>query len=121
MPQDLHSLLHMYRLRSRQTVRLKARSDLHSSAHIRMHPEDVADLAHPADSTKVVVALFSTSNTNEAVCIRSAENIYVCLNNSTPKSNLQWVSFRVTASHAYVRGMRVSGTIHRSVLRLVRE
>jgi hypothetical protein len=33
----------------------------------------------------------------------------------------EWVPLRVSASHAYVRGLRVSGTIHRAVVRLVRE
>ena len=34
---------------------------------------------------------------------------------------VEWVPLRVSASHAYVRGLRVSGTIHRAVVRLVRE
>jgi hypothetical protein len=38
-----------------------------------------------------------------------------------PEHSAEWVPLRVSASHAYVRGMRVSGTVHRAVLRLVRE
>ena len=36
-------------------------------------------------------------------------------------ADAEWIPLRVAASHAYVRGLRVSGTIHRAVVRLVRE
>jgi hypothetical protein len=116
MPTDVSSLLNMYRLRANQTKRLLARSDLHDGAHVRMHPEDVEALAHPTDSLRPMIALFSTASASEAVCLRTAETVYVM-----PSKKAEWVPLRVTASHAYVRGMRVSGTIHRAVLRLVRE
>ncbi len=116
MRDDVSSLLHKYRLRARQATRLSARSDLHSAASIRMRPEDVLTLSRPADSVHTIIALFSTSSATEAVCIRTAETIFVL-----PDKRSEWVPLRVVASHAYVRGMRVSGTIHRSVVRLVRE
>lgn len=116
MPPDVSSLLHIYRLQARQTTRLHARSDLHSAAYVRMRPEDVEALARQTDSLYTIVALFSTKNANEAVCIRTAETIYVL-----PSKKSEWIPLRVVASHAYVRGMRVSGTIHRAVMRLVRD
>ena len=150
------SLLHYYRLRASQTQRLAARSDLHDGAHVRMHPEDVEALARPADSLRPIVALFSTASVAEAVCLRSAETVYVRpgrprgargvargeargearggsrapaapLPTAPPPppaadaERIEWVPLRVSASHAYVRGLRVSGTIHRAVVRLVRE
>ena len=146
------SLLHYYRLRASQTQRLAARSDLHDGAHVRMHPEDVEALARPADSLRPIVALFSTASAAEAVCLRSAETVYVRpgrarrargeapgearggsrapaapLPTAPPPppaadaERIEWVPLRVSASHAYVRGLRVSGTIHRAVVRLVRE
>jgi hypothetical protein len=72
MPDDVSSLLHMYRLRARQTQRLPARSDLHEGAHVRMRPEDVAALALPADSLRPMLALFSTAAAAEAICLRTA-------------------------------------------------
>jgi hypothetical protein len=116
MPDDVSSLLHMYRLRARDTTRLPARSDLHSAAHVRMRPQDVEALTRPPDSLHIIIALFSTTSAKEAVCIRTAETVYVL-----PNKKSEWVPLRVVASHAYVRGMRVSGTIHRAVMRLVRE
>ena len=116
MPDNVSSLLHMYRLRARQTQRLPARSDLHEGAHVRMRPEDVAALALPADSLRPMLALFSTAAAAEAICLRTAETVYVL-----PSKHGEWIPLRVAASHAYVRGLRVSGTIHRAVLRLVRE
>ncbi len=155
------SLLHFYRLHASQTQRLAARSDLH--AHVRMHPDDVAALALPADSLRPIVALFSTASASEPVCLRSAETVYVRCGRprrahrasqrgqawreleraredqrdtvrpgAAPLEaaaqsaqqgavDAEWIPLRVAASHAYVRGMRVSGTIHRAVVRLVRE
>jgi len=134
------SLLHYYRLRASQTQRLAARSDLHDGAHVRMHPEDVEALARPADSLRPIVALFSTASAAEAICLRSAETVYVRpgrprgarapaapLPTAPPPApaadaeRVEWVPLHVSASHAYVRGLRVSGTIHRAVVRLVRE
>jgi hypothetical protein len=160
MAERVASLLHFYRLRASQTKRLQARSDLHDGAHVRMHPEDIEALARPADSLRTMVALFSTASASEAVCLRSAETVYVRpgkkagkkadkkadkktdtqarkktgkkadtevdqqtepQTDQQPEHSAEWVPLRVSASHAYVRGMRVSGTVHRAVLRLVRE
>jgi hypothetical protein len=144
MAERVASLLHFYRLRASQTKRLQARSDLHDGAHVRMHPEDIEALARPADSLRTMVALFSTASASEAVCLRTAENVYVRpgkkagkktgkktdkqadqqtepQTDQQPEHSAEWVPLRVSASHAYVRGMRVSGTVHRAVLRLVRE
>jgi hypothetical protein len=107
-----------------------------------------------------IVALFSTASVAEAVCLRSAETVYVRPGRPRgargvargvargeapgetpggsrapaeplptappppPAANaerVEWVPLRVSASHAYVRGLRVSGTIHSAVVRLVRE
>jgi len=116
MHDNVSSLLHMYRLQARQTTRLPARSNMHSAAHVRMRPEDVEALTRPTDSLHIFIVLFSTSNTKEAVSIQAADTVYIL-----PNKNSEWVPLRVVASHAYVKGMRVSGTIHRAVVRLIRE
>ena len=79
------------------------------------------------------------------VTLQTAESIYINMNKSakvfkqrrhqeqtmieTPEhSNVAnaaleqqgWLRLHVTASQAYVRGLRVSGVVHRSVVRLVR-
>jgi hypothetical protein len=116
MSDRLSSLLHMYRLQHSQTRRLPARSDLHDRAHVRMRPEDIEALKRAPESLQPMVVLFSTTDASEAVCLRTAETVYV-----RTSKNAEWMPLRVAASHAYVRGMRVSGTIHRAILRLVRE
>jgi hypothetical protein len=40
--------------------------------------------------------------------------------NTGNTENTEWIPLRLAASHAYVSGMRVSGVIHRAVLRLER-
>jgi hypothetical protein len=77
MAERVASLLHFYKLRASQTQHLAARSDLHDGAHVRMHPEDVETLTRPADSLRPIVALFSTASVAEAVCLSSAETVYV--------------------------------------------
>lgn len=119
MAERLPSLLHQYRLQARNTQRLRARSDLHSDAWVRVQKKDVESLTQEPDNTRTLVALFSTRNVDETVCLRSAERVYVQVRNSDGPD--EWVPLRVSASHAYVQGMRVSGIIHRAIVRLVRE
>ena len=139
--EPVSSLLHFYRLRASQTRRLPARSDLHKNAHIRMHPDDVDPLAGP--DARTMVALFSTGDVSEPVSLRSGETIFVMpgkrakrakqaaqntathadtenTGNTENTENTEWIPLRLAASHAYVSGMRVSGVIHRAVLRLER-
>ena len=93
-----------------------------------------------------IICLFSTGQSNMPVTLQTAESIYINLNKSakvfkqrrqlqqsmieTPEhSNVAnasleeqgWQRLYVSASQAYVRGLRVSGVVHRSVVRLVRQ
>ena len=116
MAERITSLLHFYKLRASQTQRLPAHSDLHAGAHVRMHPEDIETIARPANSLSPMVALFSTARASEPVCLRTTETVYVRpgkkTGNMTGKTtgkktehNTEWVPLRVSASHAYVRGL----------------
>jgi hypothetical protein len=99
------SLLHHYRLRAQDTKRLLASSNQHERAFVRMHKDDVQAMSAGADSLRVMIVLIDTCDT-----------VYVRLS-----KNADSLPLRVVASHAYVRGMKISGVIHRAVLRVVRE
>jgi hypothetical protein len=116
------SLLHFYRLQSGQTQRVVARSDAHERAYVRLRLDDVEMLSGRTTATQEpIVALFCTHSSNEPVSLRAGEQIEVCLTpaiaGKTP-ADASWLSLRVLVHHAYVGGMRVSGTIHRAVVRL---
>lgn len=147
---DSHSLLHAYRLTASECRTVKASSDLHIHATLRLRKTDYARLCTltAGDDYEPIIALFSTQNAREPVQLRSSETIFVHLklkernqvkknkqDDTTPTGNLQpdsskeeskvnvserWQPLTVTASHAYVKGMRVTGTIHRSIVRLNR-
>ena len=110
------SLLHHYRLRAQDTQRLLASSNQHERAFVRMHKDDVQSMRGGADSLRVMIVLFSTASAAEAVLIGTSDTVYVLL-----RKNADSLPLRVVASHAYVRGMKISGVIHRAVLRVVRE
>jgi hypothetical protein len=110
------SLLHHYRLRAQDTQRLLASSNQHERAFVRMHKDDVQAMSAGADSLRVMIVLFSTASAAEAVLIGTSDTVHVRL-----IKNGDSVPLRVVASHAYVRGMKISGVIHRAVLRVVRE
>jgi len=109
------SLLHVYSLHSNQTRRLLARSEAHPNAYVRLREEHIEALSGPGVQTPIV-ALFCTKSSREPVCLRAEETIFVSL----PGHEASWLPLRVVAHHAYVRGMRVSGTIHRAIVRLAR-
>jgi hypothetical protein len=105
------SLLHVYSLHSNQTRRLLA-------AYVRLREEHIEALSgRGAQTPQPIVALFCTKSSREPVCLRTEETIFVSLPGSSEAS---WLPLRVMAHHAYVRGMRVSGTIHRAIVRLAR-
>ncbi len=81
-----------------------------------MHKDDVQSMRGGADSLRVMIVLFSTASAAEAVLIGTSDTVYVLL-----RKNADSLPLRVVASHAYVRGMKISGVIHRAVLRVVRE
>jgi hypothetical protein len=110
------SLLHYYRLRAQDTTRLHARSNQHEQGFVRMHKDDVKGMSEGADSLRIMIVLFSTASSREAVLIGTADTVHVRLS-----KNGDSVPLRVVASNAYVRGMKISGIIHSAVLRLVRE
>ena len=116
MPEAQSSMLHCYRLRSKDTIRLPARSNQHRHAFVRMHKDDVKALSEGADSLRTMIVLFSTASAQDPVFVDVADIVHVRLN-----KNDQWLPLRVMGSHAYVRGMKISGFIHRAVLRLVYE
>lgn len=134
------TLLHRYKLTARQTRRLPARSEVHERAHVRMLPADVASLSFANAAVQPIIALFSTDNAKEPVSLYTSEVVYVeCPQHEgdargdaggdaehdgtkrPARAGKHWVPLRVVASHAYVKGMRVSGFIHRAVVRLVRD
>ena len=130
MSQDYHrppktepsSLLHFYRLQSGQSQRVVARSDAHERAYMRLRLDDVQMLSGSTTATQEpIVALFCTHSSSEPVSLRAGEQIEVCL---TPPiagktaDDASWLPLRVVVHHAYVKGMRVSGTIHRAIVRL---
>ena len=141
------SLLHMYRLQRHKCRKVPACSSMHPNAELRIKPDDLERLRNTAagDDYVPIVCLFSTGQSNMPVTLQTAESIYINLNKSakvfkhrrqqqqgiieTPEhSNVAnsaleeqgWQRLFVTASQAYVRGLRMSGVVHRSVVRLVR-
>ena len=132
---DLHSLLHAYKLTASECQKVNAYSDLHSNATLRLKKTDYAKLCNQTagEDYEPIIALFATANAREAVHLRSSETLYVQINsnqrNKIKKKEKEdvmkpeiekWQPLTVTASHAFVKGMRVSGTIHRSIVRLNR-
>lgn len=145
------SLLHMYRLQRHKCRKIPACSSLHPNAELRIKPEDLERLRNTTagDDYMPIICLFSTGQSNMPVTLQTAESIYINLNKSakvfkqrrqlqqrqqsiieTPEhsnvanSSLEeqgWQRLYVSASQAYVRGLRVSGVVHRSVVRLVRQ
>ena len=142
------SLLHAYDLRSKHTQRVSARSQEHESAFLRLKRADIEMLAglHPRTS-QPITALFYTQSTREPVRLGTDETIFVSLPETAPAPRAPapapapqeqrsataaprsataapqeaWLPLRLVAHHAYVRGMRVSGTMHRAIVRLTRE
>jgi predicted RNA-binding protein with PUA-like domain len=158
-------LLHAYDLRSKQTQRVRARSQEHETAFIRLKQTDIEMLAglHTRTS-QPITALFYTQSTREPVRLGIDETIFVSLPDTArqeprsakeaprsakeaprsakeaprsakeaprsakeaPRSAKEapqeaWLPLRLVAHHAYVSGMRVSGTMHRAIVRLTRE
>jgi len=140
-----HTLLRQYDLEVRSSLRLPARSEAHDQAHVRLRAADVEALRRPAgEMFAPIVALFSTRDAREPVQLRANEAVYVELPGEAaegaetgpraeagtraepapPRASTgarAWVALRVSAHHAYVTGMRVSGVMHRSIVRLERD
>jgi len=113
-----HNLLQQYELQSRSCFRLHARSENHDRAHIRVLQQDVQALqTNPHTISKQIVALFTTCHASEPVSLRSTEMLHLCLPHKS-KQQEHWVTLRLVAHHAYVEGMRVSGIVHRAIVRL---
>ena len=135
------SLLHAYRLHRGQCRTVHARTSAYPDGQLRMTPADLSRLRNSTgpDLTPVT-ALFSTGSSHIPIALQAYETIWVKTSkakrvqpNETQKTDqdgqagqpgqpdhAEWQPLTVTASHAYVRGMRVSGIIHRAVVRLVR-
>jgi hypothetical protein len=191
-------MLQQYELETRTSLRLRARSEAHEMAHVRLRREDVDALCGPAGEMYApIVALFSTRDAREPVSLRPSEILYVQLperdednrgeagaeqrvianaraaqlhaaehrsaqRESTEKHSAEkhsaekhsaethsaeqhsaekdlaeldlaklelaqqnrrrhiaaWTPLRVVAHHSYVAGMRVSGIMHRAIVRL---
>jgi hypothetical protein len=191
-------MLQQYELETRTSLRLRARSEAHEMAHVRLRREDVHALCGPAGEMYApIVALFSTRDAREPVSLRPSEILYVQLpereednrgeagaeqrvianaraaqlhaaehrsaqRESTEKHSAEkhsaekhsaethsaeqhsaekdlaeldlaklelaqqnrrrhiaaWTPLRVVAHHSYVAGMRVSGIMHRAIVRL---
>jgi hypothetical protein len=143
-----HTLLRQYDLEARSSLRLPARSEAHEQAHVRLRAADVEALRRPAgEMFAPIVALFSTRDAREPVQLRANEAVYVELPGEAAEgaeagaraeagtraepgtraeappraSTGAWLALRVSAHHAYVTGMRVSGVMHRSIVRLERD
>lgn len=136
------SLLHAYRLHRGQCRTVPARTHAHPDGELRITPEDLQRLRDSSATLYCtpVIALFSTGHSNVPVALQSCETLWVKISKGarvkrTRKSLQQetqnaeytdytddadWQPLTISASHAYVRGMRVSGIIHRAVVRLVR-
>jgi len=138
-------LLRQYDLETSSSLRFPARSEAHELAFVRLRQVDVEALRRPPGQMYApIVALFSTSNSREPVQLRANEAIYVQLPATdaedsqgaeaagsragsapparpTSTSARAWVALRVSAHHVYVTGMRVSGVMHRSIVRLERD
>lgn len=112
------TLLHVYNLQTKQTRRLPARSEAHPDAYVRLRQEHIDVLAGRGVQTpQPIVALFCTHSSHEPVRLRIDEVISVSIPGAGA-DDASWRPLRVVAHHAYVRGMRVSGTIHRAIVRL---
>lgn len=110
------TLLHIYSLQAKQTLRLPARSEAHPNAYVRLRKDHIEMLSGRGVQTpQPIVALFCTQSSQEPVRLRTEEVISVSIPGTSSES---WLPLRVAAHHAYVRGMRVSGTIHRAIVRL---
>ena len=146
MPPPRHeasaSLLHAYKLRREETRTVPARSNMHTDAELRLNKKDLYLLRSTTagQDYEPIVALFSTGHGGEAVMLQAPETIWIKTSKGArPKRSRKgeqvpedregtdtkwregdWQQMHVTASHAYVRGMRGSGVIHRAVVRLVR-
>lgn len=136
------SLLHAYRLHRGQCRTVPARTAAHADGELRINPEDLHTLrnSHAGSDYAPVIALFSTGHSNIPVTLQAHETMWVKTGKGARvrrkrsrqeptqqaggleqhTDDADWQALTVTVSHAYVRGMRVSGIIHRAVVRLVR-
>ncbi len=89
-----------------------------TTEHTRVRQQDVQALqTNPHTISKQIVALFSTCHASEPVSLRSTEMLHLCLPHKS-KQQENWVTLRLVAHHAHVEGMRVSGIVHRAIVRL---
>ena len=115
---------------------------MHTNAELRINKKDLYRLRSTSagQDYEPIVGLFSTGYANEAIMLQAPETIWIQMSKGArPKRSRKkaqpsegggetdtkwregdWQQMHVTASHAYVRGLRVSGVIHRAVVRLVR-
>ena len=103
------SKLRQLQLTVPQTVRVKARSEQHKLAHVRVRRDEMKQLEQGKGHNQGFTFLFSTANSREAVQLRSYEKIEL-------KVTGKWLSFYIIAWHAFTEGLRVSSIIHRAVV-----
>lgn len=103
------SKLRQLQLTVPQTVRVKARSEQHKLAHVRVRKHEITQIEQTDVQDHSFTFLFSTANAREAVQLRTLETIEL-------KVGGKWVSFYVTTFYAFTQGLRVSSIIHRAVV-----
>ena len=109
------SLLNLQHLRRAECVSLKASSESHATAKLRLNKADLERLWHRTPAC--FVGLFSTHGSSEAVSLRLEETLRVQLPPVGPAS--AEVRELVVVSHsAYTRGGRVPGVVHRALVSL---
>lgn len=108
-PSSYCSKLRQLQLTVSQTVRVKARSEQHQLAHVRVRKNEMRQLEKDNSQNECFTFLFSTASAREAVQLRSYETIEL-------KVAGKWLSFYIVACHAFTEGLRVSSIIHRAVV-----
>ena len=142
--QNDNTLLRVHSLEFSSCRTIPAYTGTHSVASIRITKGNLQQLRNtePGQDYEPFVCLFSTGQSNIPVSIRTGETIWLkILKGARPVCNRKkqrsgggalvrcaeethdeehWQPMTILVSQAYVKGMRVSGVIHRAIVRLVR-
>lgn len=105
------TLLHRQRLLKQECACLRAASDAHAGAELRVPRSELARLARREREPGPVVALFSTGG--EPVSLSDGESVLVEV-----REGAAWCRMVIVAQTAYTGGMRVSGVIRRAIVQL---
>ena len=135
---DFASPLEQLKLTNAQTTRVRARSDNHDSADVRVNTADLKALMDSKlDSLTPITVLFKTKSVLEVVRIQAGETLYIQINlpnvdakrlrkakketgmNSTQKTDEvdKWYPLTVTASFVYRHGLKSNSLMHRAIIR----